>query len=134
MESCPEARELFSAWFSARRELATAKEDVVERHEALTELFEEERTQKCDPAARRKLASELAKMRRKSPVKEEWKAKQMYDRIAAFEKKAGKSRSKLLQVVQSYGALARKYSRTKAGKKAAEETRRMAQKLGIRVR
>ena len=130
----PSTRDLLAAWFSARFELAAAAGDLVEAHEALTELAEEEHVRRCAPADRRRLASELAKLRRKSPVKKEWKAKRMYDQIAAFEKKAGKSRSKLIQAVQSYNALARAYPRSKAGKKAAEDVKRIAKDLGIPVR
>ncbi|HHN45920.1 MAG TPA: hypothetical protein ENN09_00630 [Planctomycetes bacterium] len=132
-EKWPEIQALYAAWFSAKYDLASANTDIVDRHEALNALFNDERTRKCAAADQKRLAAELSDMRKKQPVKTEWAARQMYDQIAAFEAKAGQNKTKLLQAAQSYAALARSYPDTRAGKKAAEDARRLGEALGIPV-
>jgi hypothetical protein len=129
-ERWPEARELRSAWFAARFDLAEAEPDLVERHEALTALSEDERLKRCAPKERSRLAKELSALRRASPVKEEWKAEQAYRKVAAFEEKYGRTRTKLARAAQSYAAIAKRYPGTKAGLKAREAAERLLEELG----
>ncbi len=121
----PEARKLRAAWFGAKYELAQAETDPLAKHEALTDLSQDERVRWCDSKARRKLADDLRKMRSKSPIKEEWAARRAYQQVAAFEKKAGKSKMKRTQAARSYDAVAKRYPDTIAGRRAAEAARRL---------
>jgi len=130
-EKWPEVAALLAAWFSARYDLASSAADPIDKHEALTALSEEERVRKCSIADQKRLVSELSAMRSKQPIKNEWAAKQAYDQTVGFEQKAGKDKTKLMQVVQSYAAIARAYPNTRVGKKAAEDTKRLAGSLGI---
>lgn len=124
-ETWPETRELLAAWFSAKFELTMAAPGPVARHEALTALSEDKRLVRCAPGDRKRLSKELKGLRRKSPVRNEWKAELLYRQIAEFEKKCGRARTKLTQAAQSYGAIARRYSKTKAGRKAKEAAQRL---------
>ncbi len=122
------ARLLHDGWFSAAYELASGVEDPIDRHEALTVMSEDERIRSCSSSDKKKLLGDLRKLRREGPVRKEWKARQIYAQIAAMEKKLPDrpAKSRKMQVVNSYVALARKYARTVYGKKAAEAAKRLA--------
>jgi len=125
----PEARKLRSAWFGAKYEIAQAEADPVAKHEALTDLSEDERVRRCDSKDRRKLSDDLRKMRSKSPCKEEWAARRACQQVAAFEKKAGKSKMRRTQAARSYDAVAKRYPDTIAGRNAAEAARRLVEAI-----
>lgn len=124
-ETWPEAKALLAAWFSAKFDAASALEDPVASHDALTALSQDARAMKCSSSDRSRLRSALSKMRLKSPVRQEWRARQLYDRIARLEKQARTSKTKLIQVARSYQALAKKYRDTAYGRKAAEDAQRL---------
>jgi len=128
-EKWPEVRKLRSGWFGANYELAEAEADPVAKHEALSDLSEDERARWCDSKDRRRLAGELRKMRSKSPCREEWAARRMYQQVAAFEKKAGKSKMRRTQAARSYDAVAKRYPDTIAGRSAAEAARRLVEAI-----
>ncbi|MHC4253871.1 MAG: hypothetical protein ACYS9X_32560, partial [Planctomycetota bacterium] len=125
----PEARQLRAAWFGAKYGLAEAATDPVEKHEALSDLAEDERARSYDAKDKRRLSDALRKMRSKSPCKEEWAARRMYQKVVAFEKKAGKSKLKRTQAARTYNAVAKKYSETIAGRKASEAAKRLVEEL-----
>ncbi|MHC4201350.1 MAG: hypothetical protein ACYSU0_15275, partial [Planctomycetota bacterium] len=64
-EKWPEVRKLRAAWFAAKYDLAQAETDLLAKHEALTDLSQDERVRRCDSKDRRKLAGDLRKMRSK---------------------------------------------------------------------
>ena len=109
--------------------MAMSMKDPVNVHEALTALSEDERVVKCASADRKRLAKELRELRRKSPVKKEWKAELLYRQVAEFEKKWERNRTKLTQAAQSYAAIARRYPKTKAGQRAKEATQRLVEEI-----
>ncbi len=125
----PETPRLRAAWFAARFEQAQAMADAVARHDALTDFSLDPRLKSCAPADRRRLSNTLRKMRMKSPVKEEWKARRLYEQVAAFEEKAGKSRLRLVQAARTFQSLAKRYRGTVYGRKAREAAERIAQAL-----
>ncbi len=129
IEQWPDAKKLRSAWFSAKYDLASAEEDLVERHEALTDLWQDERARACPAGEKRRLKYQLRRMRRESPCKEEWKARQIYDRVAAFEKQTNRTKSKLIQAARSYQAVSKRYRDTKAGRRAADAARRIVDEI-----
>ncbi len=134
IERWPEAKALRAAWFGAKYEHAQALPGEAAKHEALPDLLLHERTRMCGSTERRKLQQTLKDLRAKSPCKEEWAARRMLEQVAAFEEKAGKIKSKLRQAAMSYGAIAKRYPDTVAGRKAAEAAKRLIDAINAGTR
>ncbi len=128
-EKWPEVRKLHAARFGAKYELAEAEADLVAKHEALTDLSEDESARWRDSKDRRRLSDALRKMRSKSPCREEWAARRMYQQVAAFEKTAGKGKVKRTQAARSYNTIAKRYPDTISGRKAAQAAERLVKEL-----
>ncbi len=128
-EKWPEVRKLHAARFGAKYELAEAEADPVAKHEALSDLSEDESARWRNSKDRRRLSGALRKMRSKSPCKAEWAARRLYQQVSAFEKKAGKSKVKRTQAARSYNTIAKRYPDTISGRKAAQATERLVKEL-----
>lgn len=120
---------LRAAWFRGKHDLASGQTDVAIKHEMLSELAEHGRTRLCNSKSRRRLAQELRKLRQNSPAREEYAARRMYRQVQFMEGKIGKSKMRMTQTARAYSILARRHPDTVAGKKAAADAQRLAEKL-----
>ena len=126
MDKSPDMKQLVSAWFGAKAEVARAKTDPVEKHESLLELISDNRAKQVASAEIQKINTELTELRKQPAVKAEWDAWQMYDKIVKFEESAGKNKARLKEAQMGYDACAKQFANTRCGKKAAEAAARLS--------
>lgn len=125
----PESRRIMTKHLRKRLDAVLATEDRAVRLESLMAFSEDRLLASADPALTKEIKDAIDGLLKDADLRKEQDAARRYQMVVEMEKKAGRSKSKLIAVATTYRDFARIFNGTRAAGRAAADYERLKNQL-----